>query len=253
MSNDPNNQAAQPGATTTAITIAASTPATGVLATYQEGTAGVQSRQTLNVDVSIDNITAISVTKTAEALRGRLSEANGRIREQRATAEKLSASVDQSFVNWHAQFKTDARYKSVADTLFVFEPGTGQFDERDPEIKRDWTRGIASSTLSWSYITGTRKVGATIVRNVEAEIPADVRTVYNDYLTATREIATTQAEIEAIRRTLANPGQIEQLARARVAEHILKKSGQQQLVDDLAGASVSDEFIDGLVDSIRTS
>jgi hypothetical protein len=237
------------------VQINATTSETGLVATFQQagpnGLAPIQQRQTLDVNVSIDNVTAISVTRTSEALRARLKEAQSVLRERQAEASKLSESVEQSFVNWFKSATEDARYASVASALAAFEPGTTAFEFNESNIVRDWQRGRATGTLVWRFSTGSRKSDATISRVVDQEIPADVRSTYNDYRNAVKLQQEAEATIASIRKVLANPSQIEAQARAKVAEAVLKRSGQQELVDSLQNSTVSDDFLDGLIDATR--
>ncbi|MFN7301324.1 MAG: hypothetical protein ACK5U7_07645 [Bacteroidota bacterium] len=229
-------------------------PVTGnAIATYNNDGAGLNVRRALDVQVSEKSLVAITVVQAKSAMRDRQRSLQDKLKEATATHTQLSSSIKASFQGWT---------RRAAGTLATdFGPFTGlasSFIAASPEITQpespliDWTLGTATTTVTYVY-KATRNedaegVSITIRRRVVESIPPDVMALRAELDQATAEITKLNEEITRIRKVLANPAAIQELAEAGIAEAMLTKTGDAALTTQLK--KMATDNVDAIVDTL---
>lgn len=223
------------------------------IASFQTNDQGIQARQSIDLQVSEAGMHAVTVQHARTAMRNRLSSLQTELAAAQAEARKLSESISNVFKNWTADESAalSSFYASFTTPANAHLPGTPEMKyPRLPSL--DWDTNKASATFIYSYSQRAAKSGSVVIeveKVVTKDIPGEAVTLKASLDIATRQIADLNERITKTRKALGNNSELENLARAKIAEQMLERSGNKQLVQSLQQASA--ENVDNIIDALN--
>lgn len=212
----------------------------------------IQQRASVDLQVSEAGMLAITVNKARTSMRNRLATLLASLNAKTAEFDKFKASIAASFKTWTADESAalSTLYATFTNPAVDFLQGTPVVEY--PKLPTlDWDTGKASATFTYSYTQSLDKKGSIRIELrpvVVRDIPPDVLAIKADLDSVTREIAQINEDITKTRKALGNSAELESIARASIAEQMLRKSGNEELATALQTAS--DENVEGLINSL---